>query len=209
MNLLDKETADVKKFWENQADAWTNPDYHFLMTKPNWHAAILSALKPFENHHRRNIGKTLDIGSGGLPSFYHPKSALEKTVALDISKAALLKNPASNRVICDARQPLPFQDASYDSVSCFFLMRYMRNQMMLIDEMLRVLKPGGRIIIADFNNTGLVGGIEQEFKPYELKGNSNLRHSKDLDIKLIDGNPSEMGNPSLLLYFVTASKPRE
>jgi demethylmenaquinone methyltransferase/2-methoxy-6-polyprenyl-1,4-benzoquinol methylase len=50
----------------------------------------------------------------------------------------------------DAEQ-LPFADASFDVVTIGFGLRNVTNQLRALSEMLRVLKPGGRLVILEFS----------------------------------------------------------
>jgi demethylmenaquinone methyltransferase/2-methoxy-6-polyprenyl-1,4-benzoquinol methylase len=53
-------------------------------------------------------------------------------------------------VLCDAEQ-LPFADASFDIVSVAFGLRNMTHKELALREMLRVLKPGGRLLVLEFS----------------------------------------------------------
>lgn len=48
--------------------------------------------------------------------------------------------------VCDA-EALDYPDAAFDLLTCFFSLMYLRNASNAIDEFLRVLRPGGHIII--------------------------------------------------------------
>lgn len=47
---------------------------------------------------------------------------------------------------------LPFEDATFDMVTCQTLLIHVQNPLAVISEMLRVLKPGGLLVVAEPNN---------------------------------------------------------
>lgn len=47
---------------------------------------------------------------------------------------------------------LPFEDATFDMVTCQTLLIHVQNPLAVIKEMLRVLKPGGLLVVAEPNN---------------------------------------------------------
>jgi SAM-dependent methyltransferase len=60
-------------------------------------------------------------------------------------------------VRADAREPLPFDDASFDAVSCIDSINHFYERAKLLGEWHRVLRPGGRILFTDpITVTGLL-----------------------------------------------------
>jgi len=53
-------------------------------------------------------------------------------------------------LVCDAEK-LPFADASFDRVSVAFGLRNMTHKEVALEEMCRVLKPGGKLLILEFS----------------------------------------------------------
>lgn len=79
---------------------------------------------------------TLDIGaSESAYAQYFPNR-----VSLDVDEG---KNPD---VVGDAHE-LPFEDASFEQVLCTEVLEHLHTPQQAIDEMYRVLKPGGRLIL--------------------------------------------------------------
>lgn len=50
---------------------------------------------------------------------------------------------------CDAAQPLLFDDASFDAITCIDAINHIYNRLDLLREWYRVLRPGGRILFTD------------------------------------------------------------
>jgi SAM-dependent methyltransferase len=52
-------------------------------------------------------------------------------------------------VHCDAREPLPFDDASFDVVVCIDSINHMYDRARVLGEWQRVLRPDGRLLFTD------------------------------------------------------------
>jgi ubiquinone/menaquinone biosynthesis C-methylase UbiE len=101
------------------------------------------------------VGETLEVGVGtglNLP-FYAKKVRL---TGIDLSPAMLaiarrqarqLDHPVDLRE-ADAHA-LPFPDASFDTVVCTFSLCAIPDDSRAVSEMKRVLRPGGRLLLAD------------------------------------------------------------
>lgn len=99
-------------------------------------------------------GDVLDLGCGsGYGSALLAEGA-KSVVGVDVSAAAIdyardrhsRSNIAYRQISPDA--PLPFENASFDSVVCFQVIEHVRNDCWFVSEIARVLKPGGIAIIA-------------------------------------------------------------
>jgi 2-polyprenyl-3-methyl-5-hydroxy-6-metoxy-1,4-benzoquinol methylase len=51
--------------------------------------------------------------------------------------------------VCDASEPLPFDDASFDAVMCIDAINHLPDRERVIADWARVLEPGGRVLFAD------------------------------------------------------------
>ena len=81
-------------------------------------------------------GKNLDLGCGAYS--YVP------SVGFDISPKMLQFNEqCTERVVGDIEEGLPFSDSSFDSVTAVFLLNYVKNYSLLMNEVYRVLKQKG------------------------------------------------------------------
>jgi ubiquinone/menaquinone biosynthesis C-methylase UbiE len=94
------------------------------------------------------------------------------TVGLDASRtmldqAAREHNPPNVRYVRGDAAALPFPDASFDAVCCFAALYFIAEPLTAIDEMVRVLAPGGRIALLASVSRGPVpaGAVDAIVRP--------------------------------------------
>ena len=93
------------------------------------------------------IGKSvLDLGSG-TGAAYEQLLNFE-TTALDPDKKMLELNAFDNKVLGSAEN-LPFEDNSFDNVFCSFVWRNVSDTNNALNEVYRVLRPGGKFVLLD------------------------------------------------------------
>ena len=93
------------------------------------------------------IGKSvLDLGSG-TGAAYEQLLNFE-TTAIDPDIKMLELNAFDNKVLGSAEN-LPFEDNSFDNVFCSFVWRNVSNTNNAMNEVYRVLRPGGKFILLD------------------------------------------------------------
>ena len=93
------------------------------------------------------IGNTvLDLGSGTGAAF--DQLLNYETTAIDPDKKMLELNTFENKVLGSA-EDLPFDDNSFDNVFCSFVWRNVTDTSKALEEVYRVLKPGGKFILLD------------------------------------------------------------
>ena len=93
------------------------------------------------------IGSTvLDLGSGTGAAF--DQLINYETTAIDPDKKMLELNSFENKVLSSAEN-LPFDDNSFDNVFCSFVWRNVSDTSEALEEVYRVLKPGGKFILLD------------------------------------------------------------
>ena len=90
--------------------------------------------------------RVLDLGSGTGAAFQQLQN-LEVT-AIDPDEKMLQLNKFNNKIIGGA-EDLPFPDNSFDSVYCAFVWRNLNDSGLGLQEVYRVLKPGGKFILLD------------------------------------------------------------
>jgi SAM-dependent methyltransferase len=91
-------------------------------------------------------GEVLDICSSWVSHF---KTAPDRLVALGMNEAELATNPqAAAWVVRDLNTDptLPFDDASFDAVTCCVSVDYLVRPIEVFDEVARVLRPGGPFV---------------------------------------------------------------
>ncbi len=117
-----------------------------------WRKKVLKLINP-------QPGQTiLDLAAGtGSSSIVFAKKGV-KVIASDFSEGMLAvgrkRHPELEFVFADATK-LPFKDASVDAVTISFGLRNVNQPKLAIQEMLRVLKPGGKVVICEFSQVSV------------------------------------------------------
>ena len=88
----------------------------------------------------------LDLGSGTGAAFEHLINY--RTTAIDPDKRMLQLNKFENKIQGSAEN-LPFRDNSFDNVFCSFVWRNLSDTNKALDEIYRVLRPGGKFVLLD------------------------------------------------------------
>ena len=145
---LDKKPAEVAAMFDAVAKTYdvTNT---FLSAGQDqlWRRAALKAVDP-------KAGQTiLDLAAGtGVSSVVYAKPGV-RVIAADFSEGMLAagrkKRPQLEFVFADATK-LPFKDAEFDTVTISFGLRNVVDTTLAVREMLRVTKPGGKLVICEF-----------------------------------------------------------
>lgn len=137
-----------------------------------WDDLIMDFLNPMGEEiikalNIKNTDIVLDVASGtGEPGFSIAKIVTNGTVILTDLSEDMLKIAHNNAInkglknietcISDVSE-LPFHDNMFDAVSCRFGFMFFPDMVLAIKEMMRVLKPGGKIAI------GVWSGPEKNF----------------------------------------------
>jgi SAM-dependent methyltransferase len=105
----------------------------------------------FLNDYLKDVGsnRTLDIGAGtgstlALLREYGP------TYGIELSRAAIdmLKQRGIDSVVCaNAERPIPFKRDTFSAITCLDVLEHLENDSGFLEEMIRVCKPGGTILI--------------------------------------------------------------
>jgi SAM-dependent methyltransferase len=119
------------------------------------------------------VGRALDVGCGD--GRLTRELAAEELTCADVSGVALeraqTRLPRARLVAIDPDAPLPLEDAYFDLVLCTETLEHVRDVQLLLSEIRRVLRPGGRLAIstpAHGRFTGLAilaRGFERHFDP--------------------------------------------
>lgn len=146
---LDKEPADVAAMFDDVADRYdlTN-DVLSLGQARLWRRAVLRAVDP------RPGRRILDVAAGTGTSAVPFAAAGAHVVACDFSLGMLevgrRRQPGLPFVAGDALH-LPFADAVFDTVTMSFGLRNVADTSAALAELLRVTKPGGRLVVCEFS----------------------------------------------------------
>jgi demethylmenaquinone methyltransferase/2-methoxy-6-polyprenyl-1,4-benzoquinol methylase len=113
-----------------------------------WRTATTRAVDPQPGE------RVLDLAAGTGTSSVPFDRAGAVVTAADFSEGMLAegrrRHPELNFVWADATD-LPFDDASFDAVTISFGLRNVVDTERALAEMLRVLRPGGRVVICEFS----------------------------------------------------------
>ena len=120
-----------------------------------WRKKVLEKVDPQSGE------KILDIAAGTGTSSMALKLPGVEVVAADFSKGMLAEGkkryPELEFVFADAMK-LPFKNSEFDVVTMSFGLRNVQDRDKALGEFLRVLKPGGRLVICEFSHVpGLLG----------------------------------------------------
>ena len=146
---LDKKKTEMASMFDGVARRYdvTNDAMTFGLARL-WRREITRAVDP------RPGERILDLAAGTGVSSVPLQAAGAQVVAGDISEGMLAvgrqKRPEITFVHADATD-LPFADAEFDAVTITYGLRNVQDPERALGEMLRVLKPGGRLVVAEFS----------------------------------------------------------
>ena len=148
---LDKDPADVAAMFDDVAPRYdlTNAVLSLGLDR-TWRAAVRTALDLQPGQ------RVLDLAAGtGTSSAALARSGAD-VVACDFSLGMLQVGRRASRegvelVAGDALR-LPFADASFDAVTMSFGLRNTADADLALRELLRVTRPGGRLVICEFSS---------------------------------------------------------
>ena len=147
---LDKDPAEVAAMFDGVAKRYdlTN-DVLSLGQDRAWRTAVLRALAPLPGE------RVLDLAAGTGTSSVPFARAGAVVVPCDFSQGMLAvgkkARPALPFVAGDGTR-LPFADASFDAVTISFGLRNIVDPRAGLAELLRVTRPGGRLVVCEFSH---------------------------------------------------------
>ncbi len=157
IKTLYKDSEATKTYWE--AD-WASRDYEKMLKKELYNHTFRATIDTFVSQNRIHDGqKVLDIGCGwgriaiGLLTRF-PNL---KVSGIDVSEEAISRAPAliekeTGNSSVDMRvgtaEKLPFADNSFDCIISTRVFQYIQDPQEAMQEVMRVLKPHGRVTIS-------------------------------------------------------------
>jgi len=123
---------------------------------------IMEAVAP----HRSPLVLDVATGTGRLPLAMMRYDRFQgRAVGIDLSRAMLQQaaknlNPYSERVdfVWSPAEDLPFADGTFDVVTCLEALEFMTGPKAVLGELVRVLRPGGLLLVTQRQNTRLMPG---------------------------------------------------
>jgi demethylmenaquinone methyltransferase/2-methoxy-6-polyprenyl-1,4-benzoquinol methylase len=146
---MSKEPSEVANMFDDVAHRYDRTNAVLSVGNAAlWRIATVKAIDPKPGE------RILDIAAGtGTSAAAIAKSGAE-VVALDFSRGMVdegkRRHPEIEFIEGNAEE-LPFADDTFDAVTISFGLRNVQRPKAALDEMYRVLKPGGRVIICEFS----------------------------------------------------------
>lgn len=101
---------------------------------------------------KRVSGRVLEIGTGSGYGISIIAPSASEFVTIDKYRSEATKSLPANTSFCEAKvPPLPFEDESFDFVVSFQVIEHIANDRGFVDEVRRVLRPGGKFIVSTPN----------------------------------------------------------
>lgn len=153
---LTKDPKQVSAMFDSVAETYdrTNDLLSFGQARL-WRSRVKKAINA------RSGERILDLAAGTGTSSMALRGPGISVVAADFSRGMIEEGkrryPELEFEFADA-MALPFKDQSFDVVTISFGLRNVQDHHVALREMLRVLKPGGRLVICEFSHvSGLLG----------------------------------------------------
>ncbi len=113
----------------------------------------------------RDMGVLLDIGCGsGVQLKELTTGSYTCAIGLDVSRNALLcaksRNPERTEFVIADAEHLPFRDASIDTIVSAEIIEHLPHPELLVNDLCRILKPGGELVITTPNEHSIWGIYE-------------------------------------------------
>lgn len=115
-----------------------------LGLESGWRRRLIDRAAP------RRTDLWLDVATGtGLVARAITGRSGCRVIGVDITPAMLTRSPGILNVVARAER-LPFRDASFDGLTFTYLFRYVDDPVATLRELVRVLRPGSRIVMLEF-----------------------------------------------------------
>ncbi|TWD79687.1 2-octaprenyl-6-methoxy-1,4-benzoquinone methylase /demethylmenaquinone methyltransferase [Kribbella amoyensis] len=177
---LSKQPEAVAAMFDNVAEGYdrTNAVATMGLEKLYWRPQALAEIAP-----RRGL-RILDLAAGTGASSVKLREAGAEVVSCDFSVGMLRvgkrRNPQLDLVAGDALR-LPFADDSFDVVTISWALRNVNDVTLALRDMLRVTKPGGRLVILENSHP--------TWKPFRVGYLEYMMRAVPVVAKVVSTNP--------------------
>ncbi|GAA4923010.1 ubiquinone/menaquinone biosynthesis C-methylase UbiE [Stackebrandtia albiflava] len=139
--------SDTADAYDTIAEAYSAENESSLLNAYYNRPAIRDLLGDVTGRH------VLDAGCGSGPILLDLVAGGATVVGIDGSQGMIdiarrRLGPATDLRVADLADPLPFDDAVFDDVVCSLALHYLEDWQPPLQEMRRVLKPGGRLVLS-------------------------------------------------------------
>ncbi|PIT90277.1 MAG: hypothetical protein COU22_03070 [Candidatus Komeilibacteria bacterium CG10_big_fil_rev_8_21_14_0_10_41_13] len=154
-----------------------------LLFKSRFLARRLQAKFVIAAQSDQGLETVVDLGAGEAP--YQKFFKAEKYICIDVEN----RKGTADVIIADVNQGIPIGDNQADVVLCIEVLEHLREPAFVIQEIHRILKPGGRLVLSTpmvwqvheppndffrYTEFGLKHLLEKAgFKKYEIKPSNN------------------------------------
>jgi len=165
-------TADMKTLAKSEFEAWAGSYDHSLLNHFMFRPAHACFMKEIARWYAERQGpfRVLDIGCGTgtlaawLTASPWPVSVVGMDYAEGMCQAASTKAARTNagaraRFTSGDSEHLPFADASFDIVACSNSFHHYPRQQAVVNDMRRVLRPSGRLMLIDGFRDNIIGWV--------------------------------------------------
>ncbi len=165
MNSSEPKKLHSAAYFTDHRDFWWNPDFLMLMAT-RWNVSKVKTI--------------LDVGCGQghwgralLPIFTQPVhligiDAEPKWIDIAMGRAATVDPMHKLEYRTGLAEKLPFDDDSFDLVTCQTVLIHVKDPLVALKEILRVLRPGGLIVAAEPNNAAPIITLDSVKKDLSL-----------------------------------------
>lgn len=176
---LERRRADVAAMFDHVADRYDlMNDLLSLGQDRAWRAATVAAVAPAPGE--RILDLAAGTGTSSLPFARAGATVVPADLSFGMLAAGRSKHPGLPFVNADALA-LPFADDAFDAVTISFGLRNVADTAGALTELLRVTRPGGRLVICEFSTP--------PWKPFQPVYRGYLRHVLPRVAALASSNP--------------------
>jgi len=147
---LDKAPDDVAAMFDDVAERYdvTNDVLSLGQTR-RWRSAVVRAVDPQPGE--RILDLAAGTGTSSVPFAQAGATVVPVDFSLGMLEVGKRRQPALPFVAGDGMR-LPFADGVFDAATISFGLRNIQDRMVGLAELLRVVRPGGRLVVCEFSH---------------------------------------------------------